>query len=360
MAADADDERGWRFVGELHRRGDEETLDAAIALTLSDDENERFLGVEILSQIGYEHPDREPLASRRARAAQRLLELLGSDPDSEVVSAAISGLGTLSAIAALDAVLAFADDPRPELRLAVAQAFPGLCGWGTELDELAAADASRVFETLAALASDEDGDVRDWAVFVLGRQYTLDSPELRELFVQHLDDPDAGVRAEATVALARRRDRRALPTLLGLLTPEAASEQALEAAAYLADDALLPNLQNLVGAGWTDNSTLDAAICNCDPKERERWDTIARTLASCLRAQLEAQLEGARFEIAYGWEPHEWHRHLTAAWTRPDGTRAELRYAVEAFVDVQLDGNLEAAAETFRADIQSHEAPEST
>jgi HEAT repeat protein len=73
-------------------------------------------------------------------------------------------------------VLAFTTDPDPETRLAVAMAFPGLTGWGDPPAELDATAAERVAATLASLSGDEDGDVRDWALFALARQYERDTP----------------------------------------------------------------------------------------------------------------------------------------------------------------------------------------
>jgi HEAT repeat protein len=350
LALEDDDER-WRLVNELHRRGDEETLAAAAELTKSPDTDERVLGADILSQIAYKDPDSESAASIRARSAARLLELLARDHDAGVRAAAIQGLGSLSASAALESVLAFASDPDPETRFAVATAFPGLTGWGKSLDELGQEDAERVVAALTVLADDDDGDVRDWALFALGRQYELDSPELRELFVRHLDDSDAGARGEAIVALARRDDRRALPALLDALDPETATEEALEAAAYLADEQLLAPLEELVRAGWHDNSTLDHAIRNCDPVRRAQWAAVGRDLADTLAAAIRAQISDPSPRVHAGREPLEWWACVVGAWKRPDGSDATLSYDLQALAQTRLGGDLSRAEAVFREDV---------
>src|SRR5262249_25729627 len=151
------------------------------------------------------------------------LQALLADDDLDVVHAAISGLGRQSAGHTLHDVVTFAMHPDPELRGAVARAFPALTGWGDGLTGLDLDDARPALGTLVALSEDEDGDVRNWALFALARQYEIDSPELRELFVRHLDDEHEEAREEAMAGLARRRDERALDAVRDALDPETAT-----------------------------------------------------------------------------------------------------------------------------------------
>ncbi len=351
IAEQDDSDASARIVGELQRRGTPDVLAAAERLTRNGAARERLLGAWILGQIAYPDAGVEPFRSVRARAVVRLLELLHEDPDPEVVRAAISGLGLLSALGALDDVLAFATDPDAETRRAVAGAFPGLTGWQTVLTDLDAAEAERVVSALASLSEDEDGDVRDWALFALGRQYELDSPELRDLFARHLDDPDEGARAEAIVGLARRRDARALPAVLAALGPDVATDVALEAAAHLGDDRLLPRLEELAQAGWEDESSLAEAMRTCDPRQRARWDELGSALAATLRAELEAQLGDVPVTVEAGREPLELSPTLAGTWRRADGTEATLWYDLPALVEGRLDNDLAGAADAFRQDI---------
>jgi HEAT repeat protein len=219
-----------------------------------------------------------------------------------------------------------------------------------------AATEQRVVGTLVSLSDDEDGDVRDWALFSLARQYDVDTPSLRDLFVRHLADPDDDARDEAIVGLARRRDQRALPALLTALRPETATETTIEAAAHLGDERSLPSLEELARSGWDGNSGLAGAIRNCDPGLRARWEAIGTALAATLSAELEAHLGGTAFVVEVGRPPLEWFSRLAGTWTRANGTDAKLFYELDALVDERLDGDLEGAAHVFRHDILEPEA----
>jgi HEAT repeat protein len=78
---------------------------------------------------------------------------------------------------------------------------------GRSIDELVA----------AALAADEDSDVRDWATFGLAQQITLDTPAIREVLARRLTDSDDDTRAEAIVGLAERGDERAVAPLVAMI-----------------------------------------------------------------------------------------------------------------------------------------------
>jgi HEAT repeat protein len=83
------------------------------------------------------------------------------------------------------------------------------------------------------LTADSSADVRDWAVFGLGVQGDVDSPEIRDVLVRCLGDSDENVREEAAVGLGKRRDPRVLPALQKMLEDPDFSQRVAEAAAYL-------------------------------------------------------------------------------------------------------------------------------
>jgi HEAT repeat protein len=75
--------------------------------------------------------------------------------------------------------------------------------------------------------------VRDWSVFGLGVQGSVDSPEIREALLERLSDPNEDVREEAAVGLGKRQDLRLLPTLKGMLAMPELKVRVAEAASAM-------------------------------------------------------------------------------------------------------------------------------
>ncbi|HEY3612652.1 MAG TPA: HEAT repeat domain-containing protein [Gaiellales bacterium] len=353
-AEEHDDDLGvdrWKYVGELQRRGGQEVFSAADALTRSAAIRERVLGTSILGQIGYADPASEPNASLRRRAVARLAELTRVDAATDVVWSAINGLGHLGDPGALEAVLAHAASPVAELRQVVASAMPGATGWDGTLSPLPAELAARVVAALIALCDDEDEEVRDWALFGLGVQGDLDTPEIRDVLARHLDDPADDARDEALLGLARRRDPRAFPSVLSGLTPETATAQTVEAAAHLGDERLLPGLLALGEAWPRDEPPLLAALRTCDPAERARWELYGAALSAELEGRLRERLGERPFGVQVAPVPLEYAPQLTAEWTAPAGGPATLSYDLAALVETRLGGQLASAGDVFARDI---------
>jgi HEAT repeat protein len=131
-----------------------------------------------------------------------ITELVQRETESQPLAAGIAALGHLDNPLAVPLITNFSSHPNPEVRFDVAFAlgcFPN--------DRLSA-------KTLLELTQDTDEDVRDWATFGLGVLGNTDCDEIREALVQRLTDSDEDVREEAMVGLGKRKDQRALSTLL--------------------------------------------------------------------------------------------------------------------------------------------------
>ncbi|MES2442777.1 MAG: lyase [Pseudomonadota bacterium] len=103
-------------------------------------------------------------------------------------------------------------------------------------------DAAANLARLIALTRDAEASNRDWALLVL-QQTALDTEDVRAALVAGLDDPDREARLEALIGVAKREPGRALPLVAALLAEDEIDSMTFEAAAYVADRALLPALE---------------------------------------------------------------------------------------------------------------------
>ena len=256
IANQESDER-WEIVRQLHARSDRATFDAACALARSADVNERILGIDILSQIGY--------ADNRPFHQDTLAILLASSEDeqSSATSAAITALGHLADPRSRSAVVRASTDASPDVRCAAATALPRVSG---------DPPAPEVITALTRLTDDEDGDVRDWATFGLGSQLDADSAAIRAALTARLHDESGDTAGEALLGLARRHDPLALRPLLASLQTDPGN-LIVQAAAELGAREALPALLRLKAQGWgdgPDRAVLDQAIAACGPRGSER------------------------------------------------------------------------------------------
>jgi hypothetical protein len=119
---------------------------------------------------------------------------------------------------------------------------------------------------LIALTRDADRSNRDWAALLLA-QTEIDTPAVREALLQAatFDDDDA-VRGEATLGLATRDARLALPLIQDALRGGSVTVPILEAAVLCAHPSLVPDLR--VWAQPSDHAYADelaaAALVACE------------------------------------------------------------------------------------------------
>jgi len=112
---------------------------------------------------------------------------------------------------------------------------------------------------LIAMTRDVDVSNRDWATMLLASE-EADTPEIREALSSAANDESDVVRAEALVGIARRDRELALPLVLKALSGQWAGMPLFEAAALVADPALVAVLKP-----WTepsDDEWLDQLACD--------------------------------------------------------------------------------------------------
>ena len=236
--ASRDEDRRWRYVVELHWRGDRATLDAATALCQDPSARKRCLGADILAQLGV--PDR----TFPGEALTTLLEMSRRETSTLVLQSILMALGhNLDATAR--APWAFYKRVFPHksatVRFALAYALMGR-------------EDPASIRMLIRLSQDLAARVRDWATFCLGTQTDVDTPALRRALLQRVADRHSETRGEALVGLARRNDARILPVLEPSLA-RSPSWLELEAAARLGDPRLLPRLLKLRARVQNDANT---------------------------------------------------------------------------------------------------------
>lgn len=215
----------------INTRGSDVEFKYSKKLSNSSDVNERVLAADILGDLGYKDKDGNKYYEY---AVLKLIELLDDEHEEVINSAAIS-LGKRvrsDDFRAIKRLVGLADHHSKDIRFSVAYA-------------LAGSEHKEAINTLIRLSDDEDLRVKDWAVFGLGTQIDLDTPEIRAVLKKHLDDEDFGVRGEALVGLAKRGDRSIVEAVKRELEGEIEGTFAIEASELLADPSLIDSLIQL-------------------------------------------------------------------------------------------------------------------
>lgn len=233
----------WDCVVELQATGSESVFEQAVAWCDSPDPLERAIAADVLGQL--REGESTSFGDRAAPHVSRLLR----DSDARVLEAAARALSYIGVRDQLEALVALAKHPDPDVRHGVVLA-------------LNRTHVPLALETLIRLSADDDDTVRDWATFGLGSQTDADTPELRDALVARLDDSSFDVRGEALVGLARVRDRRVYPALLRELQSGHVGSLAVEAALDFPSPMLLESL--LAMRTWdVDLERLETAISQC-------------------------------------------------------------------------------------------------
>jgi HEAT repeat protein len=218
-------ENAWEAVSALRRAGSREIFERAAAWCLSDNALKRARAADILCQLRLADltgpPWREPKWMFRDESYHLIATMLENEKDLEALGSEISALGHLSTANAVPLILRYLDHRNRDVRFAVT------CALGCFPNEPPSV------EGLLKLTSDEDAEVRDWAVFGLGVLGDADSPEIRKALLRCLDDPDEDVREEAAVGLGKRQDQRLIPKLQAMLDAPRLTIRVAEAAAAL-------------------------------------------------------------------------------------------------------------------------------
>ncbi len=251
---DGDDR--WDFISLLRNRGDREVLDRSIALTESNDPEERTIGIQILGQLGT--PDR----TFPDECLTTLIGLLAYEQDPLLLQSIGIALGHLHDPRAIEPQLKFCLHPDWEVRYGVVLSLNGH-------------DDPRAIAALIKLSADEHPHVRNWATFGLGSLIEVDTPEIREALYQRFlledttNEETNEIYGEALVGLASRQDERILPKLIEQLMSDNVAILAIEAAEKLANPQLLAALLQI--ETWCEPTgyfaeTLAAAIVACTPQ----------------------------------------------------------------------------------------------
>ncbi len=215
-----DDEKYRDLIRTLKCRATREDFEAVRTLTESDDADRRCLGVEILSEFGI------PERTFPEEAIKLLVGLLDHETDEEVIALVCIAFGRNPNARVVEPLVRLKGHQSALVREAVAH------GLLTQKDDLAV-------QTMIELSNDQCAEVRNWATFGLSRQIDLDTPEIREVLLQRVDDDEAEIRGEALIGLAERGDERVIePLIRELRAIDEADDywdHAFEAAMYMGD-----------------------------------------------------------------------------------------------------------------------------
>ena len=253
--ADPADETPYQAaLAELQRRDDESTFDAMTELCFSSDPDRRYLGLGVLGRLGYQRGRPWLEAS-----LPLVLELAATDPDLDVVGAALVALGHLGDRRGLEIVLQQSSHPDAGIRQDATFALSEVAGDPPD---------QRAVQALLRLMADPDGEVRDWATCIIGATFEdLDSPAIRDALAARIVDDAGDTAGEAVLGLAIRKDQRAFEPIATWLHWDDVGNLVVEAAGRLSDPRFLPDLLHLKASGWQDDDprpwVLDDAITAC-------------------------------------------------------------------------------------------------
>lgn len=235
-----------------------------------------------------------------------LISLAANETDENVQGAIVRALGSTKDLRAVPVLISFARHSDADVRCSVAIGLPSAMGEVVD-------DA--VIETLLALSRDPDQHVRDWATFAVGQQTTADGDDVRAALWERTTDSFAYAREEGIRGLARRRERKVLPLLAGLLAEETAHTLTFDAAAYLPDASLLPLLEKFEP---TDPRVAEA-LRECDPAERDNFAVRMFDTLQELLPDNDFSLSGERFELGLTLTLAEFHWSVEGLQNRAGG-----------------------------------------
>lgn len=236
----------------LQKIGSYEILKKAKQLCESNKIPEKYLGIDILGQLGI------PKRTFPNQCLNILLNLLQTETNSEIICSIGISLGHLRDRRVIQPLVKFKNHSHPDVRYSV------VIGLLTHEDE----DA---INTLIELSSDIDSDVRNWATFGLGSLIEVTNNKIEEALwkriIKEKQDTDTSyeIYSEALLGLARRKDTRIVNILLKELQSDSVGILMVEAAEELCDRKLYSALIEL--RQWWDCSEdlLERAIKNCHP-----------------------------------------------------------------------------------------------
>lgn len=221
LVGDYEDDAPWQAVQELRRIASREVFDKAAEWCESKEPLIRARGLDVLAQIGktVDHPSN----AFPDESFSIVSSVLRYERELRPLDSAIAALGHLDNSAGIPLIIQYGSHPDFDIRFAVA------CALGSYPND------PRSAETLLLLMKDADEDVRDWATFGLGVLGDLDSVQIRDALFERLGDSNDDVREEALAGLCKRRDRRALPSLIAALEQPSVTDRVADAACAMLD-----------------------------------------------------------------------------------------------------------------------------
>lgn len=261
-------------------RSGPDLLERAIALAGSAEWMERELGVDLLGHIrdpAFRDADEaevwttgELLVGYLEETMGVLLALVETETYPDVVNSLAWAFGAREDPRGIEPLTRLAADEAVHIREAVVHSLSNCSvsvGEESSSDEVAAAHAvaEQIAIPLLALADDPEGDVRDWALFglLVGE---LDTAEIRETFLAHIDDPHHAAMTEALSGLANLGDQRGIEPLRRRIERGEDANNLIEACEFYGDARLVPGLQALRDDDFDgDDAQIDAALATCRP-----------------------------------------------------------------------------------------------
>ncbi|MEO8516686.1 MAG: hypothetical protein ABI426_08080 [Flavobacterium sp.] len=184
-------ENYWNYIDELRKRKSKDIFEKCILLIKSEIIKERIIGIDVLAQFGYPRLHKNVIL-------KELFQLLKNETDKYAISSLFYAIGHNNenlTMKQIDLICSFKKHKSSRVRYSLAFA-------------LLTKEEPNAILTLIKLSNDRDFEIRDWATFGIGTQIEIDTEEIRNALWKRIKDKYEGVRFEAIIGLAKRKDER--------------------------------------------------------------------------------------------------------------------------------------------------------
>jgi hypothetical protein len=242
----------WNNISELRKRATEEIYDQAYKLAKSENDKNKIIGIDVLSQLGF-----DPRV-RQQETINLYFELLENEQNNKVLFAIFFGISHNNENLTKNRVLKlieFKNFENNDVRYSLVSALSGIKN-------------PKAIETLIELSDDKFSSIRNWATFGIGTLSEENNDRIINALWKRTKDKHQETKLEAIVGLANRNGFKVKEQIIDELKKGEYGTLLFDAIETLKDKDFIPYLK----------SNLKSA--EKDSEIKEKWIT---DLKECLK-----------------------------------------------------------------------------